>query len=240
LSLIHPIRRPSSGDPEDLWDFGTVRNASRPSTIGRAQNNIQVSGPPLTWENNGTQRSDGSGSSSPTTRKGSSSGSSGSMNSYSSSVTAKGELPPLPPSMPSTPLTPTSKRYGQQATVRNTPGSVDQDGTQRGARREPSDEYEDYGDQYLDEHRADSPSPRKQDNSQRLLSVEEDPLPDTTMLDSVILPAIASVKSNSPSIVRNCTKFLFSCFLEYLPKTQGWPLAHFNVLSLTQSASSLA
>lgn len=96
--------------------------------------------------------------------------------------------------MPSTPLTPTSKRYDQQATVRNAPGgNADHEGTQRATRREPSDEYEDYGDQFSDDYRAHSPSPRKQDNSQSVVSVDEDPLPDTTMLDSVILPAIASV-----------------------------------------------
>jgi serine/threonine-protein kinase 24/25/MST4 len=124
--------------------------------------------------------------------------------------------------MPSTPLTPTSKRHDQQATVRNTPGSVGQEGAQRGSRREPSDEYEDYGDQYPDEHRADSPSPRKQDNSQRLLSVEEDPLPDTTMLDSVILPAIASV---------NFSAYLFGIALSFdlavsssiYPRRKGGP-----------------
>ncbi|KAG6817561.1 hypothetical protein H0H87_006938 [Tephrocybe sp. NHM501043] len=42
---------PANGDPEDLWDFGTVRHTNRPTTIGRSGN---VSGPPLTWENHDT------------------------------------------------------------------------------------------------------------------------------------------------------------------------------------------
>lgn len=47
IAMLTFCYSPASGDPEDLWDFGTVRHASRPGTIGRAQQNpIQVSGPP--------------------------------------------------------------------------------------------------------------------------------------------------------------------------------------------------
>ncbi|EEB94488.1 hypothetical protein MPER_06688 [Moniliophthora perniciosa FA553] len=59
-----------SSDPEDLWDFGTVRHVSRPGTVGRKETPIQVSGPPLTWENNGTQRSDVSSNSSGSSLRG--------------------------------------------------------------------------------------------------------------------------------------------------------------------------
>lgn len=163
------ITNSPSSDPEDLWDFGTVRNAARPGTIGRAQQNpIQVSGPPLTWENDSTSRSEGSGSSG---------------GSFKSSLTTKGELPPLPTS--------NNRHSDHQATVRNLPsGGVDPVASgQRTVQREPSDEYDDYDDQYLDAY----------SNHSRILQEGrgqaplDDELPDTTMLDSVILPAIASV-----------------------------------------------
>lgn len=150
-------------DPEDLWDFGTVRHVA---TVGRANPNpMPVSGPPLTWENNGTTRSDGS----------SSSGSNGSGSGFSrrdvttstvsSLNTSKRDLPPLPPS-PTTP-----KKFDQQATIRHGGSSLS---------REPSDEYdEDFEDPIARLSLHAPPS--------------DEELPDTTMLDSVVLPAIASL-----------------------------------------------
>ncbi|RDB29295.1 Serine/threonine-protein kinase svkA [Hypsizygus marmoreus] len=168
---------PTNGSEEDLWDFGTVRHASRPATIGRA--NHVASGPPLTWENNGTRRSDSSDIS---TQRGT--GSSGSSK-YASSITTKGDLPPLPPSAPGTP-----KKF-EQSTVRHMPpGTPTSKSSQRATvQREPSDEYDDYDDQYVDTY------PVKTDGlQQRMEDVHlDDELPDTTMLDSVILPAIASL-----------------------------------------------
>jgi serine/threonine-protein kinase 24/25/MST4 len=61
---------------------------------------------------------------------------------------------------------------------------------QRVAQREPSDEYEDYDDQYLDTLPKTAVIEQKMQDTH----IEDDEeLPDTTMLDSVILPAIASV-----------------------------------------------
>lgn len=164
-------------DPEDLWDFGTVRNAAaRPGTIGRANPNpMPVSGPPLTWEYNGdsvrSTDSGGSGSSQINInggRRGSSSGSD-SNTSISSSITAKGDhLPPIPQGQ-------VPGRFDHQATVRH--GLPGEKGTKSsssgggGQRKEAVDEYDDYADD----------------------RVPEDDLADTTMLDSVVLPAIASV-----------------------------------------------
>lgn len=161
--------RSTATDPEDLWDFGTVKTTARPGTIGRASG-LQVPGPPLTWDYNNTSRSRGS------------SGSGGSIASTneprrgpseetdltSSSITVQaGRLPPLsPPSDRSTP-----RRLHQQATVRH--GAVGSN-EGNGMRREPSDEYDD-----LEDH------------------IPDDDLPDTTMLDSVVLPAIASVRQAS-------------------------------------------
>lgn len=164
------------GEPDDLWDFGTVRNAA---TVGRGHANpVQVSGPPLTWENNGTTRSDDSGSSggSAYSRR---DVSHLSNTSAASSVTAKGELPPIPQVAPGTP---TPKKFDQQATIR----------TGGGLSREPSDEYDDdYEDPVTDPRAQNVPV--------------DDELPDTTMLDSVVLPAIASV-SYAFCVLRSLTE----------------------------------
>jgi hypothetical protein len=130
------------------------------------------------------------------------------MVSFASSTTAKGNLPTLPPSS-----SPTRSTHGrdQQATVRHTPsnGSDDDHATPRrgAARREPSDEiyYEEEDDQdpYLDRHyvpqsqhvqRGSGPQKQQPHHPPTPPPQLEDDLPDTTMLDSIILPAIASVR----------------------------------------------
>lgn len=68
-------------------------------------------------------------------------------------------------------------------------GGIDPSHTPRSIQREPSDEYEDYDDQYLDTF------PAQEDVLQHKPEIEDD-LPDTTMLDSVVLPAIASVRAS--------------------------------------------
>jgi serine/threonine-protein kinase 24/25/MST4 len=68
-------------------------------------------------------------------------------------------------------------------------GVEEDQGTQRGIRREPSDEvYDEYEDQYLAH-----PAAVLHGQPNAHAQLDED-LPDTTMLDSVILPAIASVR----------------------------------------------
>ena len=165
------ILRSANSDPEDLWDFGTVRHAA---TVGRAQmNSIKVSGPPLTWENNGRAPSDDSedsvsGSSSTFSRRGPS------ASTEATTVNSKTELPPLP-----TPSPPTPRKFDQQATIRN--GSV----AAVAARRQPSDEYDDDYEDGPNGYAAGAANGRPP---------VDDELPDTTMLDSVVLPAIASVR----------------------------------------------
>jgi hypothetical protein len=90
----------------------------------------------------------------------------------------------------------------QQATVRHLPaggaGSAGSRSSRRTVQREPSDEYEDYDDQYPDPYPSQGSVVQ-----QKLGQVQlEDDLPDTTMLDSVILPAIASV---------SCSTALYLC-----------------------------
>ncbi|KAJ8084896.1 hypothetical protein PM082_003673 [Marasmius tenuissimus] len=168
---------PGGTDPEDLWDFGTVRHASRPATIGRAQ----VSGPPLTWENDGNHRADASHSSGSSSIR--------SRASASSSITAKGDLPPLPSEA-------RGSKMSDQSTVRRMPPEVAAASaggsrmSQRSVQREPSDEYEDYDDQYEGERRFNGEDEIEEKMSQTHI---DDDVPDTSMLDSVILPAIASL-----------------------------------------------
>ena len=168
------IYRSSAPDPEDLWDFGTVKTTGRPGTIGRASG-VQPSGPPLTWDyNNNTPRSRGSSGSgaSIASTNGPRRGLNAESESGVSSITVKADrLPSLPSSDRGS-----VRRIDQQATVRHgVVGSAEGNGVHR----EPSDEYDD-----LEDH------------------LPEDDLPDTTMLDSVVLPAIASVGRTSSKPVR--------------------------------------
>ncbi|KIY65960.1 Pkinase-domain-containing protein [Cylindrobasidium torrendii FP15055 ss-10] len=161
---------PAGSDPDDLWDFGTVRHVSgRPATISRA---AAPPGPPLTWENDGSSVKDDD---SVYTRRAASIASS---DNTSSTITltpapAKGDLPPIP-------QTGSVRRYDQQATVRHT--QLPSSGS-KSSRREPSDDYDNYDDQYANGDIEDKM------NSTHL----DDDMVDTAMLDSVVLPAIASL-----------------------------------------------
>lgn len=175
---------PTNGDVEDVWDFGTVRHIGRPTTIGRSK---PVSGPPLTWEHDGKRRSEGSDSSSTTQR---SSGSSGSSTCVSS-IANRGELPPLPSPV----LSPATTTSAEQSTVRHLPPGLQQENKEPARRhplsRESSDEYEECADQYAETRSIGSEAIRQRMEDVRIGI--DDELPDTTMLDSVILPAIASL-----------------------------------------------
>ncbi|KAJ3767665.1 kinase-like domain-containing protein [Lentinula raphanica] len=206
---------PASGDPEDLWDFGTVRHVNDRGTVGRTQNPVQVSGPPLTWENNGTHSYNNSSSSSggSSFRRDSSFSHKSSASSQGSSVTLtnnKGDLPPLPASAKRTGSSGSTSRYSdQQATVRHMPpgtsaagaaagpSAAPRPGNSRVVHREPSDDYDDdftYEDEegYAGGYRQSSDILEEKISG---MNIADDELeaPDTTMLDSVILPAIASL-----------------------------------------------
>ena len=141
---------------------------------------IQVSGPPLTWEYKNHTRSDDSSS-------GSSASTGSSQTLLASPVKDKGTLPPLPSSP--------TKRHDQDSTVRNAHSNgveEDQD-TPRGGRREPSDDYSDEYDLYQGVYTARAGhSPPTYLHHQEAHSHQD--LLDTGMLDSVVLPAIASVR----------------------------------------------
>jgi len=154
----------NNSDPEDLWDFGTVRHVG--ATIGRTQHN------PATDDHGGRN---------------------GNMPGYSvtptpsnvtgttvydhkqpidhSSIANKGDhLPPIPP-VP-------AKKYDVEATVKHAlPKGT---GTARATvQREPSDEYDDYDEDFVHQEGQNGNGDTE--------------LPDTTILDSVVLPALASV-----------------------------------------------
>lgn len=167
-----------SENPEDLWDFGTVRHGGRPNTIGRAQHSIRAAtGPPLTWENNDTAPKYDGRSLSPQKN----------VSSQSAPVAERGDrtLPPIPPS--------SSKSSGfQQSTVRHMQ-PVENNRVVHGVvpvQPGSSQVYEDYDDQYPDTYSSTKSSIVQQKMQEIQL---EDELPDTTMLDSVVLPAIASL-----------------------------------------------
>jgi len=160
---VHPHSQHNS-DPEDLWDFGTVRHVG--ATIGRTQHAPAI-------DDHG--------------------GRNGGLSTYSvtpapsnilgpttydhkqpmdlSPIANKGDhLPPIPP--------PPVKKYDVEATVKHAlpKGS----GTARATvQREPSDEFDDYDEDFV--------------NHEGQNGNGDPELPDTTLLDSVVLPALASV-----------------------------------------------
>jgi serine/threonine-protein kinase 24/25/MST4 len=80
-------------------------------------------------------------------------------------------------------------------------GSDEGHATPRGVRREPSDEIYDYEEAYRpDPYPAQHVVAARPAAQNHVLTHLDEDLPDTTMLDSVILPAIASV----------CSCFLFT------------------------------
>ncbi|KAL9716313.1 hypothetical protein Ac2012v2_000760 [Leucoagaricus gongylophorus] len=180
---LHPdvIEMNGNSEAEDLWDFGTVRHGAR--TIGRSS--IKVSGPPLTWERNDLPRnrsSDGSDESVQLRR--------GHVSSVSPSITTKGDLPSIPSS-------PSKSRFEQDtlkdASARNIPNNYEQPiatdyaipkGSHKSVQRESSDHY---GNNYTDLTKTGVIQHKMTE-----MHIEEDDT-DTTMLDSVILPAIASL-----------------------------------------------
>jgi serine/threonine-protein kinase 24/25/MST4 len=130
--------------------------------------------PPLSNGTSHSRRSTGSGGSYVGNggHRAAGSGSTGSGGSdRASSITVKNiianDLPPLPPSP--------APRDHDQSTVRR--GSAPQAG------REPSDEYDDFDDPDYDTYHGSVPVQ---------IRATEDELPESTMLDSVVLPAIAS------------------------------------------------
>ena len=145
---------------------------------------MRMSGPPLTWENSDSpQRPNEQSPSSPQRV---------SISSNNPPVTTKGELP-LPPSASS------QKTQFQQSTVRHMPsGTIEKPQSSPTAvisqpEAHPHPQIEDYDDQYV----VDTFSSAKSGIIHKIqdMQLDDDDFPDTTMLDSVVLPAIASVSS---------------------------------------------
>lgn len=167
-----------NSDPEDLWDFGTVRQTGGQATVGRShsKSGIQPQDERLTWS--GTRRVDGASdmtsSTSSTltvTHNGVRSGPSDAPT-IVASITTKGELPSGPVKTPET--------YSSGATLKH--------GLQNGApetkirgttRSELPDEYDDYDDDYQEQAHFNNG--------------DAEDLPNASILDSVVLPALASL-----------------------------------------------
>ncbi|KAH6917074.1 STE/STE20/YSK protein kinase [Coprinopsis sp. MPI-PUGE-AT-0042] len=164
----------SNGDPDDMWDFGTVRHSGK--TIGRSS--VRAAGPPLTWENDGREPEEYSGS------RHKNIGSGGSIRSYS---TAKNVSSAAPRDSPrSSQFEPETVRTAHNPVAGSAPRSPVKS---HHSVREPSEEYDDYDDQYEDDYTAKLGAMQSKAEDLHL----DDDLPDTTMLDSVVLPAIASL-----------------------------------------------
>jgi len=154
----------NNSDPEDLWDFGTVRHVG--ATVGRAQHN------PAIDERGGRNSNLSSSTVTPTPSDITGTTAYDQRQSIDRSpIINKGDhLPPIPP--------PPAKKYDVEATVKHAlpKGS----GTARATvQREPSDGYEDYDEDFA-HHEGQNGNGDAE-------------LPDTTILDSVVLPALASL-----------------------------------------------
>lgn len=179
---------------DDLWDFGTVRHVSRQATIGRKDANSYVqNGPPSPTRARPNAHVNVNNNTSSPRRT-------GSEISLQSSITAKGErLPPIPTPGPHPPSSPTksTRSFDTQATIRHAeppaPPAAGHSNSNSISVRDyvEEDEEEDYGE--LLEQEPYPPMAPQHDNNRHLQD-----LPDTAMLDSVVLPAIASVGYSFP------------------------------------------
>jgi len=165
-------------DPEDLWDFGTVRHVARPGTLGRAtartENGLTYPQPVPDLDTNYVPHHNSNGVRSPSV--------SGLSVSSSSTITVKAELPALPNRRVTY-----EDQSQDQGTVRTTPrrtreGSYD---SNRSVRSDESDR----------ERRAEAVRQQLADGhlEDEVDADNDDDLDERTMLDSVVLPAIASL-----------------------------------------------
>jgi len=157
-------RRDYEEDPDDMWDFGTVRHTGKTATMGRAN-----APPPPIAENGVYSSSTASSRSSSTIVAGHNGNGIGHDESRSPSGTGPADVNKTLP-RPSL-----EGDRESQGTVRRVAAPL--------GRREPSYEDDDYDDeeQLQDPHLEDAMHP--------------------TMLDSVIMPAIASVRTIFPFLV---------------------------------------
>lgn len=153
-----------TSDPEDLWDFGTVRHVG--ATIGRTQHK-------LTIDDHGGRNTNTPGyhlTPTPSDITGTTAHDHQQPINYSPIADKNDKLPPIPP--------PPVKKYDVEATVKHAlpkgPGT-----TRATVQREPSDEFDDYDGDFV-HHEGQNGN-------------GDTELPDTTLLDSVVLPALASV-----------------------------------------------
>ncbi|GJJ13139.1 hypothetical protein Clacol_007389 [Clathrus columnatus] len=191
-----------SGDQEDLWDFGTVRHAGRPATVGRATARTEVG---LTYPQpvpgvEHPQRSNGVRTSSTNTNS--------SIFSGTSTITMRAEAPTsvIPPALTrGIEGLPKQPSYGEGFHVNRSPtelqvpeatafghGHNDQSTVRTTPRRDRQRSYDSNGSSGSDD--GETTRVQGQMASLDLEDGEEyDDYDDRSMLDSVVLPAIASL-----------------------------------------------
>jgi len=167
-----------NSDPEELWDFGTVRHVSNQATVGRSHNKsgVQPQDEYLTWS--GTRRADNvsdisSGTSSTLTAVPNGVRLEPSDTStVVAAISTKGELPRVPGKSP--------EKYNSGATLKHSlPNGATEAKMRVTARSEPSVEYDEYDDDYQDQAHFNHD--------------DAEDLPTASILDSVVLPALASL-----------------------------------------------
>ena len=174
--------RSAGADPEDLWDFGTVRHVARPGTLGKAtartENGLTYPQPVPDLDTNYVPHHNSNGVRPPSMSASSMSSSS------SSTITVKGELPPLPGKRVTY-----QDQNRDQGTVRTTP-KRNREGSYDSSHSGSSDESD-------KERRAEAVRRQMADvhlEDEADAEIDDDDLEERTMLDSVVLPAIASVR----------------------------------------------
>jgi serine/threonine-protein kinase 24/25/MST4 len=171
-------------DPDDLWDFGTIRHVARPGTLGRAtartENGLTYPQPVSGLDTNYMPHQNSNGVRPPSV--------SASSISSSSTVTVKGDLPALPVRNPTY-----EDQSADQGTVRTTPKRErNREGSYDSNRSVGSDD----SDRELRAEAARQQLANVHLEDEVDADLEED-LDERTMLDSVVLPAIASVRPRS-------------------------------------------
>lgn len=224
LQTEFPSHSGQGADPEDLWDFGTVRHVNRPSTIGRATVRTEVgltypqpiSGLEQVQRPNGARTTNASSSSS--------------ISSGTSSITVRAEAPMLvsPPPSRGTEGLPKQQSYGNFHVTRSPSeahspeaafglGHNDQSTVRTTPRRDRQRSYDSNGSSGSDD--GDVKRLQGQMSSLELEESEEyDDYDDRSMLDSVVLPAIASVSDEFHIHLRMISQCHFSSSF-----SRGWP-----------------
>ncbi|KAF8588354.1 Pkinase-domain-containing protein [Ramaria rubella] len=182
----------AGADAEDLWDFGTVRHVARPGTYGRAtartENGLTYPQPVPDLNTNYAPIHNN------VNVNGIHTGTSTSSLSTTSTVTVKAESSELP--SPTKQAAYQANRAQEQGTVRtNASSRRERDGSYESQRSSGSEDSDRERERRLRQQLADThlKNDHHPDVDEDVDAELDDDLEDRTMLDSVVLPAIASL-----------------------------------------------